>query len=505
MLRFVRSWSAISRSLPQFAPARRPHARRRPSLERLEDRTVLSTISLPVTTLLDDPTVPIPGQTTLRDAINTADGGATTNQYVITFKQGLTGTIDLTTSALPDLHNNIVIKGPGAKNLTVQRDSSAPDFSVFTVDKGETVHISGITISGGNAGVGNGGGINNSGALIVSDSTFTGNFAESGIIIVGYNRMTIDGVGGGIENTGILTVNNSAFADNSAVTGGGGICNSGGTLTVNSSIFSNNFAGDGGGIYSAGSFGSSGGIENYGTMMVNDSIFRNNSSAAGGGISNEYASTAMVANSTFTGNSANNSVTGVGYGGGLYNFGTLTVSGSIFNGNSAYAGGGFRNDGTMTVNYSTITNNSAVSFAGNPSYGAASYGGSGGGIYNDGTLTVNYSAITHNSATGSGGGISNDGTLTVINSTIANNSTTGSGGGIYNVEATLVVIESILIDNSANDNGGGIYNYVYGTLTVKDSIFAFNSATDGGGIYSAGTLIDTGNLFFDNTGGDIYP
>ena len=33
----VRSWSAISRSLPQFAPARRPHARRRPMLECLED------------------------------------------------------------------------------------------------------------------------------------------------------------------------------------------------------------------------------------------------------------------------------------------------------------------------------------------------------------------------------------------------------------------------------------------------------------------------------------
>jgi hypothetical protein len=42
MLRFVRSWSAISRSLPQSAPARRPYARRRPRLERLEDRTTLS-------------------------------------------------------------------------------------------------------------------------------------------------------------------------------------------------------------------------------------------------------------------------------------------------------------------------------------------------------------------------------------------------------------------------------------------------------------------------------
>jgi len=88
--------SAISRSLPQFASARRPQSRRRFTLERLEDRTMLSTIPLVVNSLADDPIVPINGYTTLRDAINTADGGATTNQYVITFKQGLTGTIDLT-------------------------------------------------------------------------------------------------------------------------------------------------------------------------------------------------------------------------------------------------------------------------------------------------------------------------------------------------------------------------------------------------------------------------
>ena len=69
MLRFVRSWSAISRSLPQFAPARRPYARRRLTLERLEDRAMLSTIPLVVTTLADDPTgVPITGYTTLPDA-----------------------------------------------------------------------------------------------------------------------------------------------------------------------------------------------------------------------------------------------------------------------------------------------------------------------------------------------------------------------------------------------------------------------------------------------------
>ena len=41
-------------------------------------------------------------------------------------------------------------------------------------------------------------------------------------------------------------------------------------------------------------------------------------------------------------------------------------------------------------------------------------------------------------------------------------------------------------------------------MIVKNSIFAYNSAGDGGGIYiDLVMLTETGNLFIDNTGGDI--
>ena len=87
-------WSAFSRSLPQFA-----HARRRFTLERLEERAMLSTIALTVNTLPDDLSGATTGQTTLRDAINQADFD-TTNSYVIKF--AVKGTIDLTRlSAVP--------------------------------------------------------------------------------------------------------------------------------------------------------------------------------------------------------------------------------------------------------------------------------------------------------------------------------------------------------------------------------------------------------------------
>ncbi len=383
MLRFVRSWSAISRSLPQFAPAQRAHARRRFTLERLEERAMLSTIPLVVNMLPDDPSGPTTGQMTLRDAINTADGGATTNQYVITFKQGLTGTIDLTTSALPDLDNNIVIKGPGASKLTVHRDSSAAPFSIFKVDSGATVNISGVTISGGS---GFGGIYNNLGTLTVIDSTITHNGSSTVW-------------GGGIDNTGTLTVIGSTFTDNYAQVGGG---------LVN--------------VYSTA------------TATVIDSTFSNNSAFDGGGISN-LGSKVTVVGSTFTNNIA------------------------------SFEGGGFEeeyNNGDVTVIGSTFINN----FAGHQ----------GGGIFTNGIMTVVGSTFIGNSAE-YGGGLDNPGTLTVDG--------------------------SIFINNSASFDGGGIYNYSGGTVTVTNSIFVGNSATDGGGIYNLGTLINTKNVFFHNTGGDI--
>src|SRR5208337_4899920 len=102
----------------------------RPIVTLLEERQMLSTLNLTVTTLADPgPT----GTVSLRQAITTANADMTDSQEVINFAPSLNGgTIDLM-MALPNLANNISITGPGASNLTLQRDSSAATFSVFTV------------------------------------------------------------------------------------------------------------------------------------------------------------------------------------------------------------------------------------------------------------------------------------------------------------------------------------------------------------------------------------
>ena len=215
MLRFVRSWSAISRSLPQFAPARRPHARRRltrPTLMALEDRRLLSTI------VVNNPTdTPVTGEIDLRQAIVQANttGGAETIVFDKTvFKTPQTITLNGTQLELSDTTGTETITGPKA-GVTVNGGGNSRAFSgksrVFLVDPNVTASISGMTITGGNAGFNDhdGGGLDNFGTLTVSNSVFSSNFA---------------GGGGGLynESGATATVIGSTFTRNSADLGGGG-------------------------------------------------------------------------------------------------------------------------------------------------------------------------------------------------------------------------------------------------------------------------------------------
>jgi len=188
-------------------------------------------------------------------------------------------------------------------------------------------------------------------------------------------------------------------------------------------------------------------------------------------------------------------------GGGIFNYGVLTVNNSIVAGNNAFASGGFipmpkgggiYNRGTMTIKNSTVSGNKAVPLC------TFCYS-FGGGVANDGTLTITNSTITGNSATngrGSGGGIYNNAVLAVNNSTITANSAR-SGGGIVGGH-TLTISNSTISGNSATSGGG-----IEGIATLKNSIVANNTSGGncGGTMTSKGyNLSSDGTCNFTNTG-----
>jgi hypothetical protein len=129
--------------------------------------------------------------------------------------------------------------------------------------------------------------------------------------------------------------------------------------------------------------------------------------------------------------------------------------------------------------------------------------GFGGAIFNSGTLTVRTSTLSGNSASGgSGGGVYNDaGTVTINTSTLSGNATSGAGGagsGVYTDSGTVTVIASTLTGNTANlVNGGGIANDG-GSMTVSSSILAGNT---GGSCFlqPGSTITDGGHNLDDGT------
>ena len=375
------SWQGVAQA------RRRDRRGIRPTVTLLEERHMLSTLNLTVTTLAD-PSGPA-STVSLRQAINTANDDTTDSQEIISFAAGLTGTINLST-ALPNLANNISITGPGASNLKINRVSSAANFSIFTIHSGRTVNISNITIENGNAGTATyGGGICSFGTLTLTNNTFTDNTAT---------------VGGGICSFDTLTLTNSTFTDNTASYFGGGIGNES-TLTLTNSTFTDNTANE-----------VAGGIYNYGSLTLTNSTFTDNAAVdGGGGIYNGNGYTLTLTNSTFTDNTATSWDSD---GGGIMNYGLLTLINSTFTDNTAGGGGGVFNDDTLMLTNSTFTDNTAT--------------GWGGGIFNDNTLDdtlmVNNTIIAGNT-----GNISND--IQGPIATTSSNNLIGNGAGITDLSS----------------------------------------------------------------------
>jgi uncharacterized repeat protein (TIGR01451 family) len=212
---------------------------------------------------------------------------------IVTFSASLAGPITLTSDELL-IDKNLTIRGPGAKLLTITRQSGAPSFRIFNVTNG-SVSISGLTITNGSTASGtSGGGINNASSLTLKDVNINGN--------------TADAAGGGISNTGTLNIVNSNINGNSGGSVGG--INNTGTLSVMSSLVSGNAADtDAGGILSSGTL-------NLSNSTVSGNSAHGNGAGSGGGL--YLSGTATLANVTVTNNRANSETSGTGTGGGIY-------------------------------------------------------------------------------------------------------------------------------------------------------------------------------------------
>ena len=158
---------------------------------------------------------------------------------------------------------------------------------------------------------------------------------------------------------------------------------------------------------------------------------------------------------------------GSGDGGGILvnSNNTLTLTKSIVSHNTAILGGGIANFGTVTLTDSTVSNNMANAV--------------GGGIYNEGPATLSNSTLSNNISNAAGGGIYNVRTVNVTNSTFSGNATNTSGGGIANFGTAVTLINSTLtnntadVDNNGDGEGGGIAQFS-GTFTTKNTIIASN-------------------------------
>ncbi|MBI5651303.1 MAG: hypothetical protein HZC40_12810, partial [Chloroflexi bacterium] len=169
--------------------------------------------------------------------------------------------------------------------------------------------------------------------------------------------------------------------------------------------------------------------------------------------------------------------------GAIYNdySGVLTITNSTISNNQSGAyGGGVANYGVMTLDHVTISGNRAYH---------------GGGILNGGAMTITNSTINGNTAWVAGGGIQNAGTASITNSTIISNTGNSHSGGFYNL-GIAYLSGVILTRNNGHSYGGGIHNG--SMLSLSASTIATNTAQYGAGVSNYGTLTMTFGTVRDN-------
>lgn len=332
-------------------------------------------------------------------AIQNAPSGST-----ISFDPNLTGQTILLTDTLFIPQKRLTIQGPTAKKLIINEATHG-----ISVGAGAIVTFSSLSLTGSQTNTVSL--VTNSGSLTLKQSTVSGNTIAS-------------------------TSNNG---------GGGGIYNTGDLILIDSLVFHNATApngGDGGGIRNGGTV--NGGAYVPGTLtLIGSRVISNTASTNGGGIYNDTRSTAQLTDSTV---SNNTTAPDSDLGGGIANYGTLTLTRSTISHNRAGSAGGMYNNGHATLIESTVSDNTA------------SNGGGGGGIGN----------FDDNAA---------QGILTLLNTTVSGNLEVGyNGGGLLNYGSQATLVFCTFYGNTAQTDPDGNVTSAGGGIFTSTDLFANSRA-----------------------------
>ncbi|MEU8216487.1 hypothetical protein AB0C47_12035 [Micromonospora taraxaci] len=358
---------------------------------------------------------------------------------------------------LPIITQRVTIDGNGA---TIVRAASATPFRILEVGAGGDLTIRDVTIKGGHATSGLGGG------------------------------------GGGIriDVGGKATLEDTSVVYNQTNGPGGGIANFGDTRIVGRGEHEAGKGRDGKGQDGKGQDGKGQDKREYGESRISD----NSALFDGGGIFNNGNLT--VKNTTVNDNHTIGVVNILpigGAGGGLSNSNVATLDNVRVHHNSAgFRGGGIRTgiNATTTAQKIEVTENTT--------------GSEGGGIFNDGIFHLTHSKVSRNDTGQRGGGIFNQiGRLVAENSEISGNaastrSSLENGGGIY-VGSGVVVLRKVHVNRNKavgpDSRAGGIYNS--GTVNLTESKVTENlSALPPGGLFNDGgqATVDDKSVISEN-------
>lgn len=442
--------------------------------------------------------------TTVIDGANGSTLFAITNSNVVlssfTFENGVTSTVGTGGALTITDHSTVLIKNSAFTNnfnsdfgfssqdglggaIYAENSDLYVDHSTFGNNTANTSGgaIASITLFGDFA----------THALVVNDSTFTGNF--------GYLP------GGALyaSQTALVAIDNSSFSNNSAHDNGGAVAifNTSDTASISNTTFTGNQSL--GGAWGGGALF----MDSNDSVWISQSTFDNNSSALfGGGVAIINTVNSISVDAVhFTGNTSSSS------GGALYAFtnGSLSVSDSFFTDNSILTPGGSggairdNNNGDSSFINNTFDNNTATAKGGAISSTGNSLGTS--------TYLADHNFFDGNKAN-EGGALfigNHFATVTLSNNGFSHSGAQAGSGGAVEIQSnnSVRVDSNSFTDNSASFDGGALAATDNFSLEASNNNFTTNAAVvQGGAVYDFNntTTQFSGNTFTDNNVGEVH-